>query len=148
VGDDRFKVKKPCNECPYSRKCEPNSLGGSDPKVYVGQGHGPFWLPCHRHTDFEDPNWKTDLTKPQCAGAAMYRDLQGLTDAMPDALHKLTGDPKLVFETPAELLAHHYGCPLSGAEGFLILYPAEELALREYMKVKAGQEGWELESKR
>jgi len=93
--------KVPCGECPFSRTAQPGGTGGSSPSVYVGQGHGPFWLPCHAHSDFDDPNWKNDTSKPQCAGAAIYRANIGRARLMPKELHQLPPDTELVFGSPA-----------------------------------------------
>jgi hypothetical protein len=140
MSDKRFCVKKPCKECPFARSTTPGELGGSDPTVYIGQAMGPFWLPCHLHTEYSDPNWKQDTAKPQCAGAAMYRSLVGVDRLMPPSLHRLEGDPELVFSSPAELLAHHKKISIEDAEKILLIDPPEWLMLLE-MK-KAAMVGW------
>lgn len=104
---------KPCRDCPFTRACPPGKLGGSSALTFVGQVHGPFWLPCHSHTNYADPNWKTDISKPQCAGAAMFRANVGVAELMPDGLLAATPDAS-VFASAAEFLAHH--APVDGGE--------------------------------
>lgn len=104
--NETHKLTQPCAECPFSKKCGEGALGGSHPTVYVGQIHGPFWLPCHRHCDFKDPNWKSDLSVQQCAGAAIFRANLGLSERMPPFLHKLPPSD-LVFSTVEEFYKHH-----------------------------------------
>lgn len=130
IPDDTKKLQRPCNECPYSKTVTPGALGGSDPSVYVGQGHGPFWLPCHKNVDFKDPNWKQDTEVQQCAGAAIYRANVGRDIVMPGSLHKLPADES-VFQSPAELLAHHRGITLGEADQYLIENSPENLMIRE-----------------
>lgn len=97
--------KVPCKQCPFSRRCEPGALGGSSPAVYIGQSQGSFFLPCHLHTDYDDPNWKVDVTRPQCAGAAIYRANLGVAYSE-RLLHLPAGHPD-VFASHEEFLAHH-----------------------------------------
>ena len=139
-ADQRFVMRRPCRACPYSRTTTPGELGGSDPSVYVGQALGPMWLPCHCSTDYQDPNWRTDLSKPQCAGAAMFRDIIGVAKLMPAELHRLPGDPALVFSSHAELLAHHRGISLPEAEKRLKMAPPE--LLRDLEMLKCSKKGW------
>ena len=138
--DVRFALRKPCAACPYSRTTTPGSLGGSDPSVYVGQSLGPFWLPCHCSTDYSDPEWKQDTSKPQCAGAAMFRDAIGVAGLMPPALHRLKADTSLVFSSHAELLAYHRQIPLEEAQKQLRMAPPELLLELEMLKLN--QKGW------
>lgn len=100
-------VKTPCKDCPFMATTKPGALGGSPPETYIGQAHGPFVLPCHKHCDFDDPSWKEKaLETPQCAGAAMYRKSMGLSDRLPEVLHSL--DPVgPVLDTPVKFYAHH-----------------------------------------
>ena len=106
--------------------------------MYVGQAAGPFWLPCHKHTDYNDPNWKTDHSKPQCAGAAMYRDATGVADMLPDQLHKLTSDPELAFESPTQLLSAHFEVSEAVAAQMLVDFPVQHLLYVEVQRMKYG----------
>lgn len=138
-GPETKKRKAPCAECPYSRACPPNALGNSPPEVYVGQGQGPFWLPCHMDVDFDDPNWKIDYTRQQCAGAAIYRANIGADKLMPDSLHRLPPEDATVFKTPAELLAHHKQIPLSEATAQLERVTPQDLLRLELERLQPSQ---------
>lgn len=118
--------RKPCAECPFSRTVTPGALGGSDPTVYIGQAFGAFWLPCHMSSGYMD-NRADHAKHRQCAGAAMYRDLNGLSDLMPEMILALRGDPNLVFSSHAEFLAHHTGSSVEEATEFLKTTPPGEL---------------------
>jgi hypothetical protein len=86
---------------------KPGALGGSPPETYIGQAFGPFLLPCHKHVDFEDPNWKQKVNKtPQCAGAAMFREAMGISDRLPKQIYRLKPEGPLL-ENPLEFYAHH-----------------------------------------
>lgn len=100
-------VKTPCKDCPFMATTKPGALGGSTPETYMGQVHGPFVLPCHKHCDFDDPNWREKaLETPQCAGAAMFRKSMGISERLPAVLHSL--DPVgPVLDTPVKFYAHH-----------------------------------------
>jgi hypothetical protein len=98
---------KPCPNCPFTRACPPGKLGGSPAHVFIGQVHGPFWLPCHAHSGFNDPNWKTDYSKPQCVGAAIFRANAGVDHLMPNALLKCEPDRTIVFDGAREFFWHH-----------------------------------------
>ena len=135
VPDNTKKLQKPCNECPFSKTIEPGFTGGSDPSVYIGQGHGSFWLPCHKDCDFDDPDWKKDTSVQQCAGAAIYRANIERDHLMPKMLHRL---PKsdLAFESPEELYAHHKGISLQEATEFLKNNPPRHLMAAEFCKIE------------
>ena len=151
AGTKLYAVKRPCAECPFSKTVQPGTLGGSDVSVYVGQAIGPFWLPCHMDTDFQDPNWKQDITKAQCAGAAIFRANLGISDYMPDFLHRLPPDTLpalrqrrspdrntvLSFASHAELVAHHRQCSVTEAEAWLEKNPPTELLRVELNKIEA-----------
>ena len=111
-------MKTPCNTCPFRRDVQPGALGGSPVTTFVGQVHGPFWLPCHSFTNYSDPNWKTDYSKPQCVGAAIYR-ANAVRHQLPEALLKMEPDHKLVFSTPEQFLSHHLRIPPSFAASAL-----------------------------
>lgn len=108
---------KPCAGCVFRRDSQPGhidiaNLGGSEAKVYVGQTHGPFAIPCHSYTDFDDPEWREKAfpgESPQCAGAAIFRANLKLNDILPSAIPQLPADEETVFATAEEFLAHHLG---------------------------------------
>lgn len=72
-----------------------------------------------------------DPARPQCAGAAMYRDLVGIADVLPPALARLPGNAELVFASHAEMLAHHEGCTVEEAEVELLVIPPERHLVAE-----------------
>jgi hypothetical protein len=118
---------KPCRECPFRRDSAPGRLGGSPAEVFIGQAHGEFWLPCHLHSAFDDPNWKNDLSKQQCVGAATYR---ANMCKVPRGKHLLTAAPdrKEVFALPAEFLAHHKRISLEQAgDELAIITPVDHM---------------------
>jgi hypothetical protein len=128
---------KPCKECPFSREIQPGALGGSAPEVYIGQAHGSFWLPCHMHSEFDDPNWKSNTAKPECAGTAIYRaNVYGKLDT---SLLVLEPDREAVFATPAEFLAHHKGITLQQAEAELRVKPPVRHMIDEMEKIRQGE---------
>ena len=120
-------VKTPCPDCPFSRSVRPGALGGSPATTFIGQAYGPFILPCHKHCDFNDPQWKAKtINTPQCAGAAIFRANVGVAPLLPDAIHKLPANHEAVFSTAAEFLSHHMMLPLEYAQEVLsTLTPAE-----------------------
>lgn len=133
VPEDSKSMKKPCKDCPFSKTVIPGGLGGSDPSVYIGQGHGPFYLPCHKTCDFTDPDWKDNIqNQKQCAGAAIYRANIERQQFMPDSLLKLDKDNS-VFESPEELYAHHKEISIEEAKKFLSKNSPEYLLCREYL---------------
>lgn len=132
--------KSPCSACPFHRGVQPDALGGSSPEKYVGQVTGPFWLPCHMHSNFADPNWKTDTSKAQCAGAAIFRANVGVIDKMPDALLHLPPDPNKVFASYTEFYAHHKQITVEQAEMILGSLTPNALMMMEYHE--AQRKGW------
>ena len=139
MPDRRYSLKKPCAECPFSRASRPGATGGAAATTYVGQAHGPFRLPCHMAAGYEDN--RRDEGLPQCAGAAMYRDLAGRAPLMPPEIHQLKGDPALVFSSPAELVAHHTQVPLWRAQALLRGLPPSHWLAVEALKLSRGAEG-------
>ena len=135
IPEDTKKLQRPCSACPFLKSIKPGYLGGSDSTVYIGQGYGPFWLPCHKNCDFDDPNWKKDVTVQQCAGAAIYRANTGMSHLHPPHLHRLEKDP-CVFESPEQFLAYHNNIPLEEAAAFLRKYPPVHWYYRELEKLK------------
>ncbi len=57
----KIQHKKPCGDCPWSRKSLRGWLGGSSVSTWLQQVHGEGKIMCHT------------LKGPQCAGAAIYR---------------------------------------------------------------------------
>lgn len=128
-------VNKPCPDCPFSRECEPGALGGSTPDVYIGQIHGPFALPCHKHCDFSDPDWKSkSFGVPQCAGAAVFRTHVGVADKMPKEMPILPAN-SVVFRDEAEFLAHHTSMQELMAKTLLTPAVIKRFARQEWDKV-------------
>lgn len=129
-------LPKLCKECPWRRDVAPGALGGSPPEVYIGQAHGPFKLPCHKTCDFDDPDWKERSMDEaaQCAGAAMYRQAQGLRDRLPAMLNTLEPDGT-AFETPEEFMAHHLQIDIEVARHLLQLTPPDVLTRLELQRV-------------
>lgn len=100
-------VKKPCKDCPFMAWTKPGALGGSPPETFIGQAFGPFLLPCHKHCNFDDPNWKQKVNEtPQCAGAAMFREAMGISDRLPEQIHRLEPEGPLLAN-PLEFYVHH-----------------------------------------
>ena len=90
--------KKPCADCPWSRKSLQGWLGSHDANTWIVMAHGEHFIDCH-------------LTKNrQCAGAAIYR-ANVFKSCRNSLLLELDADRALVFSTPAEFKAHHAGKP-------------------------------------
>ncbi len=121
--DKRFSRKQPCAACPFSRTVAPGATGGSPPLMYIGQAHGPFFLPCHSEHDYTKEEERRDHRNPQCAGAAIFRENVGVSKLMPPGIHKLPGNTDKVFASAAEFLAHHYGVGVLITGLFLQRYP-------------------------
>ena len=136
LPENTKRMTKPCDACPYSPGVTPGALGGSDPAVYIGQGHGAFWLPCHKTCDFGDPEWKTNYSgTQQCAGAAIYRANIKRDALMPAQLLKLPASDQ-AFESAAKLYAHHKGISLEEATAWLLHNSPEFLMHREFHRAK------------
>ncbi len=137
---DTCRRKKPCPECPFSRAVEPGTTGGTEPTVYVGQAHGPFWLPCHIDPAYKGKGDISNVKEvDQCAGAAIYRSNIGIAEKIAGIpgdfkLHVLPGDTTLVFATPAELLAHHTGDSIEACKEYLDRVTPEQLTYYEGLK--------------
>lgn len=103
----------PCNDCAFRRTSIPGHLGGSPAETFIGQVYGPFVIPCHLACNFDDPEWKAkSFETPQCAGAVVFRANIGVSDLLPDQLHKLPTDKVNVFGSAVEFMAHHQGISL------------------------------------
>jgi hypothetical protein len=126
---------KPCAKCPFSKAVTPGALGGSEPTTYIGQSVGAFWLPCHMSPGYEEDR-ANHAKHRQCVGAAMYRDLNGLSSELPPLLLSLKGDPTLVFSSHAEFLAHHKGMTLEEANTFLEVTPPNALHRVELIRLR------------
>jgi len=114
------KIKKPCVSCPFRRDNDlgTDKPGGSEPEVYLGQARGPFWLPCHKDSNYADKN--SDPAKvQQCAGAAIFRANCKGPYRLPDQLLKLEEDHENVFSSEAEFYAHYSGASVEACEEML-----------------------------
>lgn len=124
---------KPCKNCPFSRSVEPGALGGSDPRVYIGQANGPFWLPCHAAYDESRSAKDQDPANiGQCAGAATYRANTGVIPA--SGLHRLPANTDSVFSSAAEFMAHHKGITVEEADDELATLTPDVLTAIELRK--------------
>ncbi len=125
-------VQNPCPACPFSRAVAPGALGGSPISKYVGQIIGPFVLPCHKHCDFDDPQWREkSIETPQCAGAAIFRANLGVNKLLPPALHKMPEDRETVFGSLTEFVQHHLQCDHLTAIAYLVDHPPMDMLRRE-----------------
>lgn len=127
----------PCRECPFRRGGLPGWLGGSSAETFIGQAHGNFWLPCHLHSKYDDPNWKNDTTKPQCAGAAIYR--ANVFKSVPPSLLTLPKNGEIVFATPAEFLAFHKRITVEAAAAELRKKNVTQHMIEEYNRIADGE---------
>lgn len=95
----RAQHKRPCSDCPFSRK----SIRGwvPDTKGWIESVHGEARMECHTK--------KTATGEAhQCAGAAIYRN--NVHKSPRDAsLLILPRDTRTVFASPQEFLDHHEG---------------------------------------
>lgn len=133
-------MARPCPECPFSRAIDPERTG-APADVYIGQAHGPFFLPCHMDPKYGGPG-SMCVDAVQCGGAAVYRANVGWPEEkMPDWMHRLPPDHAAVFSSPEELLAHHAGVSPGVARLALTVLTPLQLARRELAQVKAGA-GW------
>jgi hypothetical protein len=114
--------KKPCSGCPFSRTGDPSKddkEGNTDPLRLLAQAMGPFMLPCHQESDYEENRFAETFKLAQCAGAATYRSNLGMGSLFPPAFHILPADHEKVFSSPIEMLAHYNG--ISAEEAAKIL---------------------------
>ena len=91
------KSTKCCGKCPFKRGQEATgeSLGYSDPFVYIGQTRGPFWLPCHADKNYSGKNSNVE-TVSQCRGAAIFRANCETPHELPKELLSLDKDVETV----------------------------------------------------
>lgn len=116
--------------CPFRRDTPPGELGGSTTDVYVGQAHGPFWLPCHNSPGYSSET-RRDPKHAQCAGAAIFRANTGRASALPAGLLSLPPDKEKVFGSYAEFVSHHEKAPLDFAERKLRFFPPDLMMIAQ-----------------
>lgn len=86
--------KKPCRECPFSRKSEPGDLGFSTPLDFVQMAMSEHKEPCATHQHL------------QCAGLAIFR-ANICKDPRDKSILSLRSNHKLVFSDIYEFIDHH-----------------------------------------
>lgn len=134
--------KTPCATCPFRRTTEPGNTGGSQVEVFVGQSHGPFYIPCHSSPNYDQ---RDDPTKfDHCVGTSVFRSNCGVAEIMPDALPKAEANTDDVFATVNEFVSHHNQCPssLSGQDVWELVQVEMskiEVKLLDDDKVRQGQ---------
>lgn len=89
--------------------------------MFVAQTLAPYWVPCHQHIDYDDPNWKENITKDrttqQCVGHAIMRDKSHVADLMPDELITVASfEGDNVFESLVHFYAYHKQISIEDAE--------------------------------
>lgn len=102
------KSKKCCGKCPFKKglPATDETLGYSDPLVYIGQTRGPFWLPCHADKNYNGKGSNPE-TVSQCRGAAIFRSNCKTPYELPKELLSLEEDTKTVFANEREFLEHY-----------------------------------------
>lgn len=86
--------KKPCADCPWSRKAIPGWTGATTPSQWIDLAHGEGKAQCHT------------VGNQQCAGLAIYRT--NVCKAPRDQTTlTLPRDTIRVFGNPHEFLTHH-----------------------------------------
>jgi len=127
--------KKACKQCPFNKKAglTADDLGGSSPFVYIGQSHGPFWLPCHMDRKYTG-SVQNAHEVGQCAGAAIYRSNIGRAELMPKGIMILPEDKENVFEDHAEFLSHYSGNDKGSCERLLEQFTPEGFMESEMRK--------------
>lgn len=124
-----------CGQCPFSRTTPKEYLDtkGQNGERFAGQAIGNFALPCHMRAEFaefrENPH-----AAPLCAGAAKYRANIGVSEMLSPRIGRLPADPEKVFDSPAELLAHHEGITFEQAKDKLRRKPVYVMLLEEHQK--------------
>ena len=94
----RGQHKRPCSDCPWSRKAINGWLGENSAQEWIGFAHGESLVDCHA------------LTGAQCAGLATYRANVAKSPRDPQQL-KLPANRAAVFASPKEFLEHHAKTP-------------------------------------
>jgi hypothetical protein len=135
MADEKKQHVSPCAACAFLKTCtpaheKPEVLGGSSVLTYIGQMHGPFWIPCHKTYDQsidDHEEMKLNPCNRECAGAAIMRANTGDDQRLPKGLLHLPPDKDSVFATYEEFWAHHFGVPLEMAALYLKQYPPDLL---------------------
>lgn len=134
--NEAFLLKKPCDKCPFSVRCEPGGTGGASPMTYVGQIFAGMWLPCHKKAGFDaEGRCNIDGKISQCAGAAIARSNFGVAEQMSPATHVLP-ESDLAFRTPVALISHHAKISTTQAELLLSIMSPHALAQIELNAVR------------
>jgi len=119
--------KKPCDECPFGKIAKVKTLGGASVETYIGQIHGPFWLPCHKDKNYaekaSDPNKVS-----QCAGASIFRANLEVSDFLPNVLNVCEPSEELSFSSVTEFVEHHTGEHREFTVGEIVGLLREEMA--------------------
>lgn len=132
-------LTKPCHDCAFRRDSKPGNLGGSEAQVYIGQIHGPFYIPCHM-SYARSADWKERLHETGgCAGAAVFRANLGVDHYLAGLanFHRLPADHAHVFSSSEEFMAHHQGITIEAARETLRKTPPAELLMIELGKAQA-----------
>tara|TARA_R110002020_G_scaffold150112_2_gene326656 strand:+ start:325 stop:774 length:450 start_codon:yes stop_codon:yes gene_type:complete len=114
------KATKCCGKCPFTRGMPDTmeSLGGSNPLVYIGQTRGPFWLPCHQSKNYIGKGSDPSIVD-QCRGAAIFRANCKNDYKRPEALLTLPEDKERVFADESEFFSHYSGMSINSARSLL-----------------------------
>ena len=132
------QLRSPCDDCAFLRTSEPDNLGGSCAEVYIGQTHGPFWIPCHSSKEYRCKE-SVMGDEAECVGSAIFRANIGAFDRFgeglttddpennPGKLFKPEPDTELVFATEAEFMAHHKQISIAEATLQLMILPPETI---------------------
>lgn len=86
--------KRPCSDCPWSKKSLPGWLGGLSAEEWLQVAHGDSPVPCHA------------LKGAQCAGLAIYRANVGKAPREVECI-RLDADRDAVFASPQKFTDHH-----------------------------------------
>ncbi len=89
----KVQHKKPCSDCPWSRKALNGWLGGASIDDWLRAAHGDAFVRCHT------------IANMQCAGLAIYR--RNVCKRADPPLLRLEADREAVFATPVEFREHH-----------------------------------------
>ena len=128
-------LPKPCHDCAFRRDSKPGHLGGSAPEVYIGQCHGPFFIPCHlTYGELTDEVRQNLNCTGGCAGSAVFRANLGVDTKMPPGINRLPADHDLVFSSEVEFIAHHRQISIDQAYYLLSKRPPIELLNDELQK--------------
>jgi hypothetical protein len=128
--------KKPCLGCPFRRHNtnEKPNPGGSHPMVYLGQIHGPFWLPCHQDKNYDGKGSDIE-TVSQCRGAAVFRSNCETINTLPKQLLSLPEDRSLVFSNESEFVQHYLEVDSTMAEILTERSELEKYTTEELTKI-------------